>query len=177
MLPGRTWIESMEDVAFGFWKEPGYLKTKLMVIGKYGKVLTRQNYGNKVSCTFNMSVLRVAFTVHNLSTCRRWEWLWSSHWAWLGTESVKRCCCLRLEGNCNIKYSLKLKRSIVSARGQKFPFSFARRAGRKMFLSTTFKCRNFFTCTEQSFRQKSLMRVLPYFTNLHWYLYSKKSAL
>ncbi|XP_073252705.1 protein amalgam-like [Porites lutea] len=67
LLPGRTWIESVEDVAFGFWKAPGYLKTKLMVIGKYGKVLTRQNYGNKVSCTFNRSVLRVAFTLHNLS--------------------------------------------------------------------------------------------------------------
>ncbi|KAM7441179.1 Hemicentin 2 [Porites harrisoni] len=68
LLPGRTWIESVEDVAFGLWKAPGYLKTKLMVISKHGKIITRQNYENKISCTFNMSRLQVAFTVHNIST-------------------------------------------------------------------------------------------------------------
>ena len=67
LLPGKTWVESVEDVAFGFWKSPGYLKTKLIVISKHGKVLTRQNYKDKISCTFNMSLLQVAFTVRNLS--------------------------------------------------------------------------------------------------------------
>ena len=68
LLPGKTWIESVEDVAFGFWKPPGYLKTKLVVIGKHGEVMTRQKYRDKISCTFNMSLLQVAFTVRNLST-------------------------------------------------------------------------------------------------------------
>ena len=67
LLPGRTWIESVEDVAFGFWKAPGYLKTKLIAIGKNGEVMIRQNHESKISCTFNMSLLQVAFTVHNLS--------------------------------------------------------------------------------------------------------------
>ena len=39
LLPGSTWIDSVEHVAFGFWKPPGYLKTKLIVIGKNGEVV------------------------------------------------------------------------------------------------------------------------------------------
>ncbi|CAH3115475.1 unnamed protein product [Porites lobata] len=39
-----------------------------MVISKHGIVMTRQKYGSKISCTFNKSLLQVAFTVHNLST-------------------------------------------------------------------------------------------------------------
>lgn len=66
LLPGRTWIESVEHVAFGFWKPPGYLKTKLIVIGKNGEVMIRQNQQSKISCAFNMSLLQVAFTVHDL---------------------------------------------------------------------------------------------------------------
>ena len=103
LLPGRTWIESVEDVAFGLWKAPGYLKTKLMVIGKYGKVITRQNYRNKISGTFNISVLQVAFTVHNLSTGDENDY--GLHIE-LGLERnpLKDVVALRLEGNCNINY-------------------------------------------------------------------------
>ena len=68
LLPGRTWFESVEHVAFGFWKPPGYLKTKLIVIGKNGEVMIRQNQESKISCAFNMSLLQVAFTVHDLGT-------------------------------------------------------------------------------------------------------------
>ena len=103
LLPGRTWIESVEDVAFGFWKAPGYLKTKLMVIGKYGKVMTRQNYGNKVSCTFNMSVLQLAFTVHNLSTGDENDYGLHIELG-LARNPLKDIVALRLEGNCNINY-------------------------------------------------------------------------
>ena len=103
LLPGRTWIESVEDVAFGLWKAPGYLKTKLMVIGKYGKVITRQNYRIKISCTFNISVPQVAFTVHNLSTGDENDY--GLHIE-LGLERnpLKDVVALRLEGNCNINY-------------------------------------------------------------------------
>ena len=68
LFPGRTWIESVEHVAFGFWKPPGYLKTKLIVIGRNGEVMIRQNHERKISCTFNTSLLQVAFTVHDLGT-------------------------------------------------------------------------------------------------------------
>ena len=70
-----------------------------------------------------MSVLRVAFTVHNLSTGDENDYGLHIELG-LARNPLKDVVALRLEGNCNIKYSLKLKRSIVSARGQKFPFFF-----------------------------------------------------
>ena len=98
LLPGRTWIESVEDVAFGLWKAPGYLQTKLMVIDKHGKITTRQNYGNKISCAFNMSRLQVAFTVHNLSP--RDENDYGLHVELgLARNPLKDVVALRLEGN------------------------------------------------------------------------------
>ena len=102
LLPGRTWIESVEDVAFGLWKAPGYLKTKLMVISKHGKITTRQNYENKISCTFNMSRLQVAFTVHNLSTGDENDYGVHIELG-LARNPLKDVVALRLEGNCNIK--------------------------------------------------------------------------
>ena len=98
LLSGRTWIESVEDVAFGFWKAPGYLKTKLMVISKHGKVMTRQKYGNKISCTFNMSLLQVAFTVHNLSTGDENDYGIHVELG-LARNPLKDVVALRLEGN------------------------------------------------------------------------------
>ena len=67
LWPGKTWNESVEEVGFGIWKAPGYLRTKLMVIDKQGNVLIRPNHENKLSCKFNMPRLLVAFTLHNLS--------------------------------------------------------------------------------------------------------------
>ena len=67
LWPGKTWNESVVEVAFGIWKAPGYLWTKLMVISNQGEVLIRPNYEDKLSCKFNMSRLQVAFTLHNLS--------------------------------------------------------------------------------------------------------------
>ena len=116
LLPGRTWIESVEDVAFGLWKAPGYLKTKLMVISKHGKIMTRQNYENKISCTFNMSRLQVAFTVLNLSTADEHDYGVHIELG-LARNPLKDVVALRLEGNCNIKYSLKTEKGIISARG------------------------------------------------------------
>jgi len=55
------------EVAFGIWKAPGYLRTKLIVITNQGQVLIRPNFEDKISCTFNMSGLQLAFTLHNLS--------------------------------------------------------------------------------------------------------------
>ena len=65
--PGKTWNESVVEVAFGIWKAPGYIRTKLMVITNQGEVLILPNYEDKLSCKFNMSRLQVAFTLHNLS--------------------------------------------------------------------------------------------------------------
>ena len=98
LLPGRTWIESVEDVAFGLWKAPGYLQTKLMVIDKHGKIITRQNYENKISCTFNMSRLQVAFTVHNLSTGDENDYGLHVELG-LARNPLKDAVALRLEGN------------------------------------------------------------------------------
>ena len=66
LWPGKTWNESVVEVAFGIWKAPGYLRTRLMVISNQGEVLIRPNYKSKLSCKFNMSRLQVAFTLHNL---------------------------------------------------------------------------------------------------------------
>ena len=52
---------------FGIWKDPGFLKTKLLVIDRHGEVLIRPNYEKKISCDFNMSKLQVAFILHNLT--------------------------------------------------------------------------------------------------------------
>ena len=65
--PGKTWNESVEEVGFGIWKAPGYLRTKLMVINKRGEVLIRPNYEDKLSCKFNMSRPQVAVKLYNLS--------------------------------------------------------------------------------------------------------------
>ena len=67
LWPGKTWNESVEEVGFGIWKAPGYLRTKLMVISKQGDVLIRPSYKEKISCKFNISRLEVTFTLHNLS--------------------------------------------------------------------------------------------------------------
>ena len=44
LCPGKIWNESVEEVGFGIWKAPGYLRTKLMVISKQGEVLIRPSY-------------------------------------------------------------------------------------------------------------------------------------
>ncbi|KAJ7391299.1 hypothetical protein OS493_019431 [Desmophyllum pertusum] len=67
LRPTETWNDSIYEVCFGIWKSPGYLTTKLMVIGNHGEVSIRRNYESKISCKFNMSRLQVSFTVHNLS--------------------------------------------------------------------------------------------------------------
>ena len=76
-------------------------------MGKY-LILTRQNYGNKVSCTFNMSVLQVAFTVHNLSTGDENDYGVHIELG-LARNPLKDVVALRLEGNCNIKFGYSLK--------------------------------------------------------------------
>ena len=68
LRPTETWTNSIYELIFGIWKYPGFLKTKLMVIDKHGGVLIRPNYERKISCSFNMSRLQVAFTLHNSST-------------------------------------------------------------------------------------------------------------
>ena len=65
--PPETWSSSIFEVIFGIWKDPGFLKKKLLVIDRHGEVLIRPNYENKISCDFNMSRLQVAFTLHNLT--------------------------------------------------------------------------------------------------------------
>jgi len=67
LWPGKTWNKSVVEVAFGTWKAPGYLRTKLMVITNQGEVLIRSNYKGKLSCKFSMSGLQVAFTLHNVT--------------------------------------------------------------------------------------------------------------
>nr|XP_058955553.1 tyrosine-protein kinase-like otk [Pocillopora verrucosa] len=67
LLPSETWNSSIFEVAFGIWKDPGFLKKKLLVIDRHGEVLIRPNYENKISCDFNMSKLQVAFTLHGLT--------------------------------------------------------------------------------------------------------------
>ena len=54
-------------MVFGIWKDPGFLKTKLLAIDRHGEVLIRPNYEKKISCDFNMSKLQVAFILHNLT--------------------------------------------------------------------------------------------------------------
>ena len=65
--PSETWNSSIFEVVFGIWKDPGFLKTKLLVIDRHGEVLIRPNYEKKISCDFNMSKLQVAFILHNLT--------------------------------------------------------------------------------------------------------------
>ena len=65
--PSETWSSSIFEVMFGIWKDPGFLKTKLLVIDRHGEVLIRPNYEKKISCDFNMSKLQVAFILHNLT--------------------------------------------------------------------------------------------------------------
>ncbi|XP_066017366.1 uncharacterized protein [Pocillopora verrucosa] len=67
VLPSETWNSSIFEVVFGIWKDPGFLKTKLLVIDRHGEVLIRPNYEKKISCDFNMSKLQVAFTLHGLT--------------------------------------------------------------------------------------------------------------
>ena len=40
---------------------------KLIVISRQGQVLTKPNFEDKVSCTFDMSRQQVAFMLHNIS--------------------------------------------------------------------------------------------------------------
>ncbi|PFX16777.1 Hemolin [Stylophora pistillata] len=65
--PSETWNSSIFEVVFGIWKPPGFLKTKLLAIDRYGEVLIRPNYEKKISCDFNMTNLRVAFILHDLN--------------------------------------------------------------------------------------------------------------
>lgn len=67
LLPTETWNGSIYEVVFGVWRSPGYLQKRLIVIDARGEVLLRPNYEHKISCKFNMSLLQVAFTLHNLS--------------------------------------------------------------------------------------------------------------
>ena len=68
LRPTETWTNSIYELVFGIWKFPGFLKTKLMVIDQRGEVLIRPNYEGKITSSFNMSRLQVAFTLHNVST-------------------------------------------------------------------------------------------------------------
>ena len=65
--PSETWNSSIFEVVFGIWKPPGFLKTKLLAIDRYGEVLIRPNYEKKISCDFNMTNLHVAFILHDLN--------------------------------------------------------------------------------------------------------------
>ena len=63
-----------------------------------------------------MSVLQLAFTDHNLSTGDENDYRVHIELG-LARNPLKDIVSLRLEGNCNIKYSLKTQKSVVSARG------------------------------------------------------------
>ncbi|KAJ7391303.1 Immunoglobulin C-2 Type [Desmophyllum pertusum] len=67
LRPSETWNDSIYEVCFGIWISPGFLTTKLMVIGNHGEVSIRRNYESKISCKFNMFRLQVSFTLHDLS--------------------------------------------------------------------------------------------------------------
>ena len=67
LLPSETWNSSIFEVVFRIWKDPGFLKTKLLVIDRHGEVLIRPNYEKKISYDFNMSKLQVAFTLYGLT--------------------------------------------------------------------------------------------------------------
>ncbi|XP_022804481.1 twitchin-like isoform X1 [Stylophora pistillata] len=66
LRPGEAWNTSIIEVVFGVWKYPGFLKKKLLVINKTGGQKIRENYEKKISCNFDMSLLQVEFTLHDL---------------------------------------------------------------------------------------------------------------
>nr|XP_058955531.1 hemicentin-1-like [Pocillopora verrucosa] len=66
LRPTETWNNSIIEVVFGVWKYPGFLKKKLMLINNTGGKIIRENYEKKISCNFDMSLLQVAFTLHDL---------------------------------------------------------------------------------------------------------------
>ena len=98
LRPTETWNNSIVEVVFGEWKYPGFLKKKLMLINNTGKKIIRENYEKKISCHFDMSLLQVAFTLHDLDKSDENEYgvqvEFDLSQAPL-TDSVK----LRLEGN------------------------------------------------------------------------------
>ena len=67
LLPTETWSNTIVEVVFGVWKHPGFLEKKLMVINNSGAEVVRTNYEKKISCHFNISLLQVAFTLHDLN--------------------------------------------------------------------------------------------------------------
>lgn len=66
LRPTETWKNSIIEVVFGVWKYPGFLKKKLLLISNTGGEIIRENYEKKISCNFDMSLLQVAFTLHDL---------------------------------------------------------------------------------------------------------------
>ena len=98
LRPTETWNNSIIEVVFGMWNYPGFLKKKLMLITNTGGKIIRENYEKKISCNFDMSLLEVAFTLHDLDKSDENEYgvqvEFDLSQAPL-TDSVK----LRLEGN------------------------------------------------------------------------------
>ena len=66
LRPTETWNNSIIGVLFSAWKYPGFLKKKLMLINNTGGKMIRENYEKKISCNFDMSLLQVTFTLHDL---------------------------------------------------------------------------------------------------------------
>ena len=98
LRPTETWANTIYELSFGIWKFPGFLKTKLMVIDKQGGVLIRPYYEKKISCKFNMSLLEVEFTLHNL--IKEDEKEYGIHVEFgLSRSPLKDTVLIRLEGN------------------------------------------------------------------------------
>ena len=98
LRPTETWNNSIIEVVFGVWKYPGFLKKKLMLINNTGRKIIRENYEKKISCNFDMSLLQVAFTLHDLDKSDENEYAVQVEFDLSQpplTDSVK----LRLEGN------------------------------------------------------------------------------
>ena len=66
LRPTETWNNSIIGVVFGAWKYSGFLKKKLMLINNTGRKMILENYEKKMSCNFDMSLLQVTFTLHDL---------------------------------------------------------------------------------------------------------------
>lgn len=67
LRPTETWSNTIVEVVFGVWKHPGFLEKKLVAINNSGAEVVRTNYEKKISCHFNISLLQVAFTLHDLN--------------------------------------------------------------------------------------------------------------
>ena len=98
LRPTETWSNTIVEVVFGVWKHPGFLEKKLVAINNSGAKVVRTNYEKKISCHFNMSLLQVAFTLHDLNKGDENEYGFQVEFD-LSRTPLTDSVMLRLEGN------------------------------------------------------------------------------